>query len=228
MIPIEKRLGLRDTHAFVVAETVDLLADKLVGVLADRRMTKVHRYLGETSGTPRVFPGLRVDRGSRTPITRHPGQSVRVHLASQPRRMESVGIWVDGDESERDAARRYHAPEKEWLGQRRNLTRVELEGWPRSPSTEDRVVIEHWNEHGVGQETVLAFDDVDLIQELAWDIKGDTARRVEMWNETCDHHGLHFEHPDHGQGSDCRPRPSTRAEDLSVLALLAASAERVR
>lgn len=91
MISIEKRLKLRDTHAFVVAETVDGLADKLLGVLADRRMTKVHRYLGETSTTPRVFPGLRVDQGSRTPVTRRPGQSVGVHLASQSRRMEAQG-----------------------------------------------------------------------------------------------------------------------------------------
>lgn len=218
--PIEDRCRLRDTHAFVVADTVDPLADKLLGIIADRRMAKVHRYLGESAGSPRVFVGLRVDQRSFSPITRLPRQGVALHLAGQWK-LEGLALWAE-DGSEQAAARRYHHPDKEWLGQRRNITKVELQGWPGSPSREDLITIEHWNEHGVGQETIVAFDDVDLIQELAWDIKGDAERQVHLWDEFCDFHGLHFEHPDHAQRPVCKARQSTRAEDLALLAYLAA------
>lgn len=222
MLPIEKRCQRRDTNAFVTPETVDPLADKLVGIIADRRMTKMHRYLGENSGTPRLFAGMRVDHAARGDgVNRRPGVSVGVYLTSQGRGLEGVAFSIDRDDDTEEQVRdRYHHPEKQWLGQRRDITFVELSGWPGSPGREDSVRIEYWNQHGVGQETLIVFDDVDPVEEIAWDVKGDRERRVYLWDEFCDTHGLHFEHPDH-KAAGCKGRKSTRAEDLAVLAHLA-------
>lgn len=222
MLSIQKRCQRRDTNAFVTVETVDLLADKLVGIIADRRMTKMHRYLGENGGTPRLFAGMRVDRCAiGDGVNRRPRMSVGVHLASQGHGLEGVGFSIDrDDETEEQVRDRYHHPEKQWLGQRRDCTFVELNGFPGQPARDDQIRVEYWNQYGVGQETQLVFDDIDPIEEIAWDVKGDRDRRVCMWDEFCDVHGLHFEHPGH-KGLGCKGRQSTRAEDLAVLAHLA-------
>lgn len=222
MLEIEKRVALRDTNAFVTPETIDLLAEKLIGIIADRRMTKMHRYLGDRGGRPRLFPGLRVDRQAYGDgVSRRSCQSVSVYLAGRGRGLEGIGFSTWREEPEEKVAHRYHHPEDEWLGQRRDITLVELDGWPGSPGREDSIRVEYWNENGVGQETILVFDDIDLMDEIAWDVKGDAERRVCMWDAFCDDHGLHFEHPDHA-GKGCTGRKSTRAEDLAVLAYLAA------
>lgn len=225
MLEIEKRCALRDTRAFVTPDTVDLLADKLIGIIGDRRMTKMHRYIGDRGGRPRLFPGLRVDRQAYGDgVSRRAGQSVSVYLAGRGRGLEGIGFGAWREEPEEKVARRYHYPEDEWLGQRRDITLVELDGWPGSPGREDSIRVEYWNENGVGQESILVFDDINLIDEIGWDVKGDTDRRVCMWDAFCDDHGMHFEHPDH-KDLGCAGRTSTRAEGLAVLAYLARLAE---
>jgi hypothetical protein len=226
MSPIEKRCRQRNTNAFVVSVTVDLLAEKMVGIIGDRRMTKMHRYLGEQTGTPRLFPGLRVWHGGYGGAVNHrQGVGASVALASQTRSFEIVGFSIDRDgETEEQVRERYHHPEKQWLGQRRDITFVELDGWPGEPGREDSIRVEYWNQHGVGQETLIVFDDLNLVQEIAWDVKGDRERQMWMLDEFCHTHGMHFEHPDH-QASGCKGRQSTRAEDLAVLAVLAQAKE---
>lgn len=221
---IEKRCGQHRTGAFVTAETVDPLADKLVGILGDRRMTVVHRYLGKAAGTLRVSPGLRLWRGGfdHNPIGRTPRQRVYVSLMSHAQRTQGFGFSVDrDDETEEDVRRRYNSPEDKWGWERRNLTSVVLTGWPGSPHHEDQIEIEYWNSHGVGQVWTVAFDDLDPLQEVGWLVKGDRERQVQLWDEFCDRHGLHFEHPDH-QRSGCTGRQATLAENLAVLSYLAA------
>lgn len=222
MWPIEKRCARRDVTAFVVPETVDLLAEKMVGIIADRRVTKMHRYLGEAAGVPRLYPGLRLNHcGLRDAVVIRQGQSISVALASQSHLFEGAAFGVGPHhETEARAADRYRHPETQWLGQRRDVTLVEMDGWPGQPAPGDHIRIEDWNEHGVGQETLLVFDDVDPVEEIAWEIKGDRERRVHLWDEFCDEHALHFEHPDHKR-LGCKGRQSTRAEDLAVLAHLA-------
>lgn len=224
MLPIEKRCQQRDTHAFVTAETVDLLGAKMVGIVADRRMTKMHRYLGKQGGRPRLFPGLRVWKGGfGSPTTLRTGQSASICLASEHHRLEGVSFGVDrDDETEARAAQRYHHPEQQWLGQRRDITLVELDGWPGSPGRDDSIRVEYWNSNGVGQETILVFDDLSLVQELAWDLKGDTQRRVYLDDEFCTVHAQHFEDPNHSwQPGTCERRPATLAENLTLLAAIA-------
>lgn len=226
MMPIEKRCGHRDTNAFVTAETIDLLADKMVGIIADRRMVKMRRYLGDRPGIPDLRPGLRVwHEGYGGAVNHRPGVGASVALASERHPFESVGFSIGrDDEDEAKMAERYHHPEKQWLGQRRDITFVQLDGRPGSPARDDQIRVEYWNEHGVGQETILVFDDIDWVEEIAWDVKGDRQRRVYMWDEFCEVHDLHFEHPDHKPAA-CKGRSSTLAENLEVLAHLARLAE---
>ena len=223
MWPIEKRVEQRHTVAFVTPETVDLLGMKMIGIIADRRIVKMHRYLGERGGTPDLRLGLRVWTGGFDgPTTIRPGQSASVKLASQRYPFEGVGIGVRGPDEEESTVRdRYHHPEKHWLGERREITLVELDGWPGSPSSEDQIRVEYWNEHGVGQETILTFDDLDPVQEIFWNAKGDTERRVYMGNEFCTVHHLHWEDPEHKYQADCVFRDATLAENLRVLAAIA-------
>lgn len=226
MNQIERRCQGGSTRAFVTAETVDLLAEKLVRIIGDRRMSKMHRYLGQ-AGTPEVRAGLRVDRGAHSGgVHRRSGQSVAVCLTSQAGGLQGISFSIDrDDETEGQVAERYHHPDRQWLGQRRNITFVELNGWPGEPNRGDSIRIEYWNDHGVGQETIVVFDDFDPVQEIAWDVKGDQERQVWMWDEFCDTHGLHFEHPDH-KHYGCKGRNSTRAENLEVLAVLARGMEK--
>lgn len=224
MIPIHIRAHRHDTNAFVTTETINPLATKLIGIVGDRRMTKTHRYLGDHGGTPQVFAGLRLERGGISgPVNHRPGESVGIHLASRSRGLEGIGfsIHIPG-EDESEVARRYQHPEDEWMGQRRNITYVELTGWPGSPRRDDSIRIEYWNEYGVGQETIVVFDDVDMLNELFWDVTGSKERQVCMWDEFCIVHEQHYADPDHERGGKCDPQPPTMAQNLAVLAKLAA------
>lgn len=220
--PIQKRCAQHTTGAFVTADTIDALADKVVGLLGDRRITQVHRYIGRPTDTPRVSTGLRLWRGGMddNPVRRAPRRSVYVALASRAHRFQSVGFSVlRDDETEQEIRLRYNQPEGHWEG-RRNLTWVHLTGWPGQPHHEDQILIEYWNSNGVGQETIYAFDDLDLINELGWDIKGDPQRHVQLWDEVCEAHDLHFEHPDHVRAG-CQGRQASLADNLAVLTELA-------
>jgi hypothetical protein len=223
MWPIEKRCQQRHTVAFVAPETVDLLGEKMIGIIADRRVTKMHRYLGENRGEPDLRLGLRVwSGGFGGPTNLRSGESASIRLASQQHPFEGVGFSVRMPNEDESAARdRYHNPEKHWLGERREITLVELDGWAGEPRRDDRIRVEYWNEHGVGQETILAFDDLDPVQELFWDVKGDRERRVYMDNEFCTVHGRHLEDPQHKYGGDCSLRRATRVENLRALVAIA-------
>jgi hypothetical protein len=226
MLPIEKRAEMPDTRGFVVAETVDVLAAKFVALIGDRRITKMHRYIRSEGSSPSVYAGLRPDhRGYEDAVGHRKGQGAYVHLASRARGLEGAGFSIgrDATETEESMRKRYHDGAQ--ADRRTDITYVELTGWPGSPARNDSIRIEYWNEYGVGQETILVFDDFDLIDELFWDVKGDRERQVCMWDSFCDNHELHYEHPAHRQNGQCVMRDATRAENLAVLAYLAARAE---
>lgn len=226
MSPIEKRCQQRNTQAFVATDTVDLLGRKMIGLVGDRRMTKAHRYLGEGRGTPELRAGLRVWHGGYgEPTTLRPGLSASISFANRRHLLEGIGFGVRGDETEDQVAERYDDPERQWLGKRRDITLVELTGWPGEPGSDDSIRIEFWNESGVGQETVIAFDDVDLVQELAWIVKGDQVREMHLDDEFCTTCGLHVEDPGHQWAGSCVRRRATLAENLALLAVLAQRAE---
>ncbi|HET9144052.1 hypothetical protein [Actinophytocola sp.] len=223
MINIEQRAQQRDTCAFVTFMTVDVLARKMIGLVGDRRMTMMRRYLGDRAGTPDVRAGLRIDRRGFNPVSHRLGVGVGIHLRPG---IHGIGFSVQRmSETEDEARERYRNPDKQWLGRREDLVYVELRGWPGQPSREDSIRIERWNENGVGEEIIVVFDDVDLLEELAWDIKGDQVREVHMWDEFCETHHLHFEHHLHHRSAGCKGRPPTRGETLAALAANALKAE---
>jgi hypothetical protein len=224
VLTIEKRAEMRDTCSFVTTKTVDVLAAKLIGIVGDRRMTVIRRYLGERGGSPTVATGLRLNqRGYGPPVQHRLGRGVSIHLMPG---IEGIGFSVQRDSDTEDEVReRYHHPERHWLGRREDMIYVELRGWPGQPHKDDAVRIERWNSNGVGEEIIVAFDDFDLLEEIAWDVKGDERREVHMWDEFCDFHGLHYEHPSHERTGQCRGRPPTRGETLTVLGLIASIAE---
>jgi hypothetical protein len=224
MWPIEKRIAESHTRAFVASNTVDALGKKMIEIIADRRMAKTHRYLGTKSGSVTLVTGLRVWYGGFEPGPRVlPGQSVYLHCVSNQSRLEGIGFHVhwDAEVTEEQLRERYNKPEEH--DRRRDLTYVELTGWPGQPGRDDQIRIEHWNEHGVGQETIVAFDDVDPIQEIAWDLKvQDRVRQVHLDDEFCIAHNQHLEDPAHGRyRSSCVLRQATRAESLKMLVELA-------
>lgn len=229
MWPIEKRCRQHHTRAWVAPETVDLLGQKMIGLVGDRRMTKAHRYLGEGRGTPELTAGLRVWHGGYGgPTTVRPGLSAGISFSSRRRLLEGIGFSVREDsETEDQIAERYDHPERQWLGQRRDITLVELTGWPGEPSSDDSIRIEFWNEHGVGQETLIAFDDVNLVQELAWAVKGDKVREMHLDDEFCTSCGQHVEDPGHDWSGSCVRRRATLAENLALLAAFAAQKEAI-
>lgn len=223
MISIEQRAQSRDTYAFVTFMTVDVLARKLIGMVGDRRMSMMRRYLGDHGGTPDVLAGLRIDRRGFQPISHRLGVGVGVHLRPG---IHGIGFSVQrSSETEEQARERYHHPEKEFLGRREELIYVELHGHPGEPHREDRIRVERWNEHGVGEEIIVVFDDVELLEEVAWDVKGDQVREVHMWDEFCTVCSLHFEHHLHHRTAACKGRPPTRGETLAALASNALKAE---
>lgn len=224
MLSIEKRAEMRDTCSFVTLMTVDVLARKLIGIVGDRRMTVMRRHLGERGGSPTVKVGLRPNRrGYGPPVNHRLGQGISISLMPD---IEGIGFSVQShSDTEAELFERYNHPERHWLNRRENIVYVELRGWPGQPHREDTIRIERWNESGVGEEIIVAFDDFDLLEELAWDVKGDQKRQVRMWDEFCDFHGLHFEHPNHPRSARCEARPPKRSETLAVLAHLAALAE---
>ncbi len=223
---IEKRARLHDTGGFVTFLTVDVLARKMIGIVGDRRMTLMRRYLGNHGGTPDIVTGLRLShRGFADPITHRLGERVGVQVVNN-RTHEGFGFSVNSPrDTEDEVYERYHHPEKHWLGRREDITSVTLRGWPGGPSATDRITIEHWNENGVGRETIIVFDDIDLLEEVAWDVKGDPQREVHMWDEFCTVCGLHFEHHLHKRTGACEGRPPTRGETLAALAANALKAE---
>lgn len=227
MNSIEKRCEQRGTHAFVTKDTIDPLGRKLIDIVGDRRMTKMRRYLGENGGAQYMWPGLRVWRGGLgEPVTIRKGQSVSIATANQAQQFESVGFSVNDDASESRARMRYNQPETEFLGQRRDITYVQLDGWPGSPQRDDSIRIEHWNSNGVGHEVVVIFDDVNPVQELAWDVKGDRERYIRWDDEVCTTHSAHIEDPGHlYRPGECVLRDATLAENLRALANLAEATE---
>jgi hypothetical protein len=230
MYPFDKRLAQHDTNAFVVTTTVDGLAEKLLGIVGERRITLMRRYLGESGGEPRITTGLRLERGGYAgPITRRPTESVHVRLTNDARTWEGFGFGIHlASETEEQVAHRYRHPEEQWMGQRRDIMYVELHGWANEPRRDDRIVIERWNEHGVGEEVRIAFDDLDPVDVLARRIKGEPGENKALWDGSfCSSHDMHFERPDHPYScSHCLPRTATLAEDLAVLSVLARRAER--
>ncbi|GAB2732999.1 hypothetical protein [Nocardioides pakistanensis] len=160
MLPIQERLACRDATVFVASDSFDALAERVLAIVGTgRRMTLVQRYL-DTEGRARsldIHTSLRLDdvpdggveRWSRTDSLA--GRGLHVHLAPGIHGFGFAAYDRDGTES--DVARRYHADRP------RNVTVARVDAWTDSPSREDRIEIERWNDHGVCRVTTVAFEE---------------------------------------------------------------------
>lgn len=228
MKTIEQRCQDSHTGAFVAVDTVDALAEKLVGIVGNRRMTKMFRYMGEHGGVPEVRAGLVPDyQGlSGDPVNRTPGHGVSIHLTGRSGGLEGVGLSIERPgETEEQAAHRYHHPEESFPpGKREEVVYVQLNGNPGQPGSQDRIRIERWNEYGVGIEVIVVFDDVDPVEEIFWRLTGNKLRHPGFEDYFCTGHEQHFADPAHEyRYKVCEYRDATLTENVAALALVASS-----
>jgi hypothetical protein len=146
--------------AAVALDTVDPLAERVRNLLAaGRRMTLVRRYV-DHHGSPEVTPGLVLD-GEPRRHGNYGGAGFSVRLKPGIQGFGFSAYASDGNATEAEVWKRYHAAKDgDHWSRRRNITIVEVDGGMDNsgPGRSDRLTITHWNEHGVAEEIVVAFD----------------------------------------------------------------------
>jgi len=157
----------RERHitAACALDTIPLLAQRVTSMLWwGRRISVAHHWIGPDSRIE-IAAGLTVntemgDRAVRaTADDAHAGFAV--HLAPGIRGFGFAAYASDGNTTEREVWKRYHA------GDRHNITIIEMDGGmlgDGGPGRDDHVSIQYWNEHRVGQEWVVGFDTDDLFR----------------------------------------------------------------
>jgi hypothetical protein len=154
---------MRHVHAMVALDTVALLTERVTNLLrAGRRMTTTRRYT-HTGTPPEVVAGLTLDGRIET-WTSSGSAGVCVRLKSG---MSGFGFSAHQGEAdtEAEAWKRYHATP----GDRRDLTLVTITGGlpGAGPGRDDRIVVLRWNQYGVCDEQVVAFDyDTGRVNDL--------------------------------------------------------------
>lgn len=177
----EQRLGRYGLAAnvWVAYDNVDTIADHVLGLIGTgRRMTVIRRYLNlrrsednrerveaVTSGELDVKTGLYVGSEAeyRKPIDRwsqsNPvGKGLHIHLSPGIEGF-GFGAYEYENPTEERAAERYNGKDGTVFNRREDVTRIRTSGEPGYPRHTDRIVIETWNQHGVGIETTIAFED---------------------------------------------------------------------
>lgn len=154
----------RHVTAMVALDTFDLLAARVVKLLeSGRRMTLVTRYT-YTGHTPVVTPGLTLYEPPK--VWHQEGGAAGINVQLQPG-IRGFGFAIfpgDGNDTEAEAWRRYRAGKAEsekYSERRRDMIEVEIQGGmpgDLGPARDDQLIIRHWNQDGVCQETVVAFD----------------------------------------------------------------------
>lgn len=176
MTDTEKRTGpspdriLTDYYVRVAValDTIDLLAERVLNLLASgRRITLVRRYVSH-DGTPDVFAGLVEEAPSRLRRRGDPeGAWFGVQLKPGLRGFGFFAYAHDGNATEAEVWARYRAgnDESDPFARRSNITLLEIDGGmaESGPGRNDRLVIQHWNEHGVCEEIIVAFDATDRL-----------------------------------------------------------------
>ncbi len=152
---------LRSVRAMVALDTVDVLSERVLAMLAHgRRMTVVCRLIhpvDHLDNEPTILAGLivdgppRVERGIRAELF------VTLRTTEGPR-TEAFGFAVGHEDvTEADAWARYRDNTTQ---KRVNFTWVSLTGGMPGdgPALDDQIIIRRWNSHGVCRETIVAFD----------------------------------------------------------------------
>lgn len=176
--PFAVRAGSGHLTAWVGSDNIAALSDHVEAIVkgkdSTRRLTIISRYrhgndTGEDKGLVGTSckTGLTLDRDvdpaygpiERRTQARPAGQSITFHLTPG---IEAFGFSAyDNDGTEEDQRARYWAYDPtDVFSARRNIVKVVIDGWPGSPSRNDKIQIEHWNDHGVCKDTIILFDDI--------------------------------------------------------------------
>lgn len=153
------------TPGFVVAmvalDTVEPLAERIKQLLAHgRRMAMSQRYTW-TQEPPKLYTGLTV-KGTPELWRRRDDAGFSVRLEPGP--LMGFGFATHrhlGAATEQGEWARYHAAEGEspdFFKRRRNMTCVTITGGGECALRDDSIVIQEWNDDGVCDERVIAFE----------------------------------------------------------------------
>lgn len=166
--PYTARFAQRSFRALVADDTFDPLVERVKAMLSgDRRMVLTHRYLHRNE--LRTHVGLRLDTGdryydeddnetyanTRDPFRVSENRYGRGFSASLAPGIHFVAFATEGDKTERQMRAAWES--RGTGSHHRPVTQVHVDGWADSPSREDRIEIEFWNEHGIGQSTLILF-----------------------------------------------------------------------
>ena len=159
----------RHVTAMAALDTVELLAERATNLLShNRRITMTQRYTW-VEQPPEVKTGLHVE-GEPHLWRQDDGIGFGVRLG--PDLLAGFGFAAyayEGNATEAEAWKRFHAAKAEsdrFSERRRNMTEVTIcGGMPGdSPARDDLIVVRAWNDDGVCDERVIAFDTT-----LLWD-----------------------------------------------------------
>ena len=162
MIGLAERSKHQDLHVMATMDTMPVIEQRIRNLLRwGRRITIVQSWIhGTDSGNPDVKVGLTIDTAAyQGGLRSHRGDDQHgfaVYLRPGLSGF-SVHAYAHEDATEEDAWRRYHNEET----RRSNLTRLIIDGGfdgDHGPRNDDQILIENWNENGVGQRTMIAFD----------------------------------------------------------------------
>lgn len=154
--------------ALLAADTFDPVVERITAMLShDRRMVRIDRTVNKKGADDlRIHVGLRLD--TETPNLR--GEldgGISVSTTTSPREtgplrhfearlgpgFHNFGFTVDGRTEDQmrplydRRGENYDAP----------VDRIHIDGWPNSPSRDDSIEIERWNEHRVCTLTTVVF-----------------------------------------------------------------------
>lgn len=213
----------RDMNYFAAPDKIEELIERTKAVVGDRRMVVTSRYLdvGGSNHTE-VKTAQIIDRSAASPVEVwdrvNRGIAFRLTHATTGQGLGSFGFSTDRAKDQAEARAIYHG------GGRQEVTLVKINGWAHEHGHEDHIVIERWNQYGVGHETVIAFDDTDPVQELAKKAgrEGGQGMLDRSW---CTLHDQHYEDPLHEWDRECHREPSTLVQDLRMLTDLAEAQE---
>lgn len=178
-IELSSQYDSHDLTLFAAMDTIGIIADRLEAIVGtDRRMTVLRAYRPSPDATSNdlsldrvnVETGLTLeDRQTlREPVERLAqsapyGYGIFFNLSNGFTSGFGVSAYERQAPTQAAVAARYrramdHTTDMRRITSPHNVTRVVMQGWPGSPSYDDRIKIEDWNDNGVCQDTLIVFE----------------------------------------------------------------------
>lgn len=168
MSRIDRIRTTRHIDAMVALDNFDLLVARVRKLLFwDRRISMTRRYTW-VDEAPDLIVGCTLDKQARNGGIVEGGdeQGRYFGVYLRPGLLTGFGFSAyaaDGNATEAEAWKRYHAGEKpaDFWDKRRDMIRLTIVGGmdgDSGPSRDDLIVVRAWNGHGVCEEKVIGFD----------------------------------------------------------------------